>query len=63
MYYLRSRPAVDAIKFTVDKEALKSAAAEEEEVENLNTAAMVCSIDNKDSCVSCGSWSLTIKQK
>lgn len=54
MYYLRSRPAVDAIKFTVDKEALKSSATAEE-IEEQNMAAMVCSIDNKDACLSCGS--------
>ena len=54
MYYLRSRPAVDAIKFTVDKEALQSSATAEE-VESANMAAMVCSIDNKDACLSCGS--------
>lgn len=50
MYYLRSRPAVDAIKFTVDKQALKDEDAEEQ-----NMADMVCSIDNRDNCVSCGS--------
>jgi ribonucleotide reductase alpha subunit len=50
MYYLRSRPAVDAIKFTVDKQALK-----EEDDEEKNMADMVCSIDNRDNCVSCGS--------
>ena len=50
MYYLRSRPAVDAIKFTVDKQALSS-----EEAEQANMAAMVCSIDNKDECLACGS--------
>ena len=54
MYYLRSRPAADAIKFTVNKEAVKnsiagrSGAASEE-----NLAAMVCSLENKDACLSC----------
>jgi ribonucleoside-diphosphate reductase alpha chain len=46
MYYLRTRPAVDAIKFTI-KETTKSAADQE--------AAMVCSLDNPEACVSCGS--------
>ena len=40
MYYLRSRAAVDAIKFTVDKE-------------KLNRSQMVCSIENRDECVMC----------
>lgn len=53
MYYLRSRPAVDAIKFTVDKQALKEESTMDEAERNM--AAMVCSIDNKDACLSCGS--------
>ncbi len=47
MYYLRTRPAVDAIKFTI-KETPKKSEAEQQ-------AAMVCSIDNPEDCVSCGS--------
>lgn len=46
MYYLRTRPAVDAIKFTI-KETNKSAAEQ--------AAAMVCSLENPEACVSCGS--------
>lgn len=46
MYYLRTRPAVDAIKFTI-KEPNKSTADQ--------AAAMVCSLDNPEDCVSCGS--------
>jgi ribonucleoside-diphosphate reductase alpha chain len=46
MYYLRTRPAVDAIKFTI-KETTKSTADQQ--------AAMVCSLDNPEDCVSCGS--------
>jgi ribonucleoside-diphosphate reductase subunit M1 len=42
MYYLRTRPAVDAIKFTVDQLSLKK-----------NDRA--CSLDNKDGCTSCSS--------
>ena len=55
MYYLRTRPAVDAIKFTVDKMALRDPAAATETTEEENLAAMVCSIDNRDNCLSCGS--------
>jgi ribonucleoside-diphosphate reductase alpha chain len=47
MYYLRTRPAVDAIKFTI-KETVKKTEAEEQ-------AAMVCSLENPEDCVSCGS--------
>jgi len=43
MYYLRTKPAVNAIQFTVDKTALKE--------ENL--AGMVCSLENKDECMMC----------
>ena len=46
MYYLRTRPAVDAIKFTI-KETTQSTADQQ--------AAMVCSLDNPEDCVSCGS--------
>jgi ribonucleoside-diphosphate reductase alpha chain len=47
MYYLRTRPAVDAIKFTIKKP---------QEVSTVDqAAAMVCSLDNPEDCVSCGS--------
>jgi ribonucleoside-diphosphate reductase alpha chain len=47
MYYLRTRPAVDAIKFTIKNPVQKTQAEQE--------AAMVCSLENPESCVSCGS--------
>jgi ribonucleoside-diphosphate reductase alpha chain len=47
MYYLRTRPAVDAIKFTI-KEPTQTTAVEQ-------VAAMVCSLENPEDCVSCGS--------
>ncbi|CAO3607885.1 unnamed protein product [Cunninghamella blakesleeana] len=54
MYYLRSRPAVDAIKFTVDQLALKSSMSPtESDSEDQNLAAMQCSIDNQDACLMC----------
>jgi hypothetical protein len=53
MYYLRTRPAVDAIKFTVDKSTLKDEPSNES-LEN-NLEAMVCSLENRDNCLSCGS--------
>ena len=48
MYYLRTRPAVDAIKFTI-KETAKDIPVIDQ------AAAMVCSLDNPEDCVSCGS--------
>lgn len=69
MYYLRTKPAANAIQFTVDKtklnasvrtadEADQNGAAEPEkkdEEEERNVAAMVCSLENKDDCLMCGS--------
>ena len=49
-YYVRSRAAADAIKFTVDQQALSKAKKHEE-----NMAGMVCSLTNKDECLMCGS--------
>ncbi|KAI9189616.1 ribonucleotide-diphosphate reductase subunit rnr1 [Blastocladiella emersonii ATCC 22665] len=54
MYYLRSRPAADAIKFTVDQQALKKQETADPvaDVEE-KMAQMTCSIDNRDECVMC----------
>ncbi|GIY86369.1 ribonucleoside-diphosphate reductase large subunit [Caerostris darwini] len=54
MYYLRTRPAVNAIQFTVDKKALK----EGTNVNGTNgkekqMADIVCSLENKEGCISC----------
>ncbi|KAF9352522.1 Ribonucleoside-diphosphate reductase large subunit [Mortierella sp. NVP85] len=48
MYYLRTRPAADAIKFTVDQLSISKESERE-----ANEAAMMCSIDNKEACMSC----------
>lgn len=55
MYYLRTRPAADPIKFTLDKQKMKQASAtkSEEESRASNEAAMVCSLENKEACLSC----------
>ena len=56
MYYLRTKAATDAIKFTVDKkykEVVPVAKTEEERQED--EEAMACSIDNGDDCDMCGS--------
>jgi ribonucleoside-diphosphate reductase alpha chain len=52
MYYLRTKSATDAIKFTLDKEAMAEPVAktEEERIAEIN-----CSLDDPDDCVSCGS--------
>ncbi|WAR00654.1 RIR1-like protein [Mya arenaria] len=61
MYYLRTKPAANAIQFTVDKTKLaeKSKAIKEEEEattsQEQNMATMVCSLENKDDCLMCGS--------
>ena len=63
MYYLRTKPAASAIQFTVDKSKLKKAngvdtsadATKEKEEERKNREAMVCSLQNKDDCLMCGS--------
>jgi ribonucleoside-diphosphate reductase alpha chain len=71
MYYLRTKSAVDAIKFTVDASYLKlpKVAGAEVEVDILEPAAVLhgsavkeeafdqisCSLDNPDDCLACGS--------
>ncbi|KAG7278359.1 hypothetical protein CRUP_024604 [Coryphaenoides rupestris] len=58
MYYLRTKPAANPIQFTLNKEKLKEAAQPArtpEEVKEQNTAAMVCSLANRDDCLMCGS--------
>jgi ribonucleoside-diphosphate reductase alpha chain len=53
MYYLRTKAAADAIKFTVEKQAevaLEPVVSDEEKI-----AAMVCSLDNPEACEACGS--------
>jgi len=69
MYYLRTKPAAQAIQFTVDKSKVKSAVAAKGDkvgqeapaaasdmvsVEK-NMSTLACSINNQDDCVSCGS--------
>ncbi len=62
MYYLRTKAARDAIKFTIDKAQLEEPtekAATEEDVELVSVeqreAEITCSIDNPDDCEMCGS--------
>nr|CAB3451401.1 unnamed protein product [Digitaria exilis] len=56
MYYLRTRAAADAIKFTVDTTLLKDKqqTSGEEDVQ-AKMAQLVCSLNNRDECLACGS--------
>lgn len=59
MYYLRTRAASDAIKFTVDtaaaiKDQPKVKEADDED-DDTKMAQMVCSLTNRDECEACGS--------
>jgi ribonucleoside-diphosphate reductase alpha chain len=51
IYYLRTTAAADAIKFTVDKSIVAVPQQSREEKQS----AMVCSLENPESCVMCGS--------
>jgi ribonucleoside-diphosphate reductase alpha subunit len=56
MYYLRTKAAADAIKFTVEKQAevaLEPVVTLQSQDEKM--AAMVCSLDNPEACEACGS--------
>jgi len=69
MYYLRTKAAASAIQFTVDKTKLKKAnempAVEDLEIDakavakkvqkEYEEAALICSRENKDDCLMCGS--------
>ena len=62
MYYLRTKAATDAIKFTVEKEAAVEPKAEEnsnsgnaEDEHAHNEAAIQCSLDDPEGCEMCGS--------
>ena len=52
MYYLRTKAATDAIKFTVDKAVAEEPSAQLIEEQQ---AAIACSLDNPDECEMCGS--------
>ena len=50
MYYLRTKAATDAIKFTLDKEAMAAPIAKTEEE---RIAEIACSLDDPDNCDMC----------
>lgn len=62
MYYLRTKPAADAIQFTVDvsKSAnltnngiITNGAKTEEELHDYMQRKLVCSRENKEDCLMC----------
>ena len=61
MYYLRTRPAANAIQFTVDQKVVqkvredsqKSQDASKQESNEKQEQAIACSIQNKEECVMC----------
>ncbi len=60
MYYLRSKAATDAIKFTLDKDAVKKSEAEgNTQLEQMSMeqkqSDLQCSLDDPDECIACGS--------
>lgn len=52
MYYLRTKSAADAIKFTVDTEMLRK---DNEKSQEMAFAEITCSLDDPDECMMCGS--------
>ncbi len=50
MYYLRTKAAADAIKFTVDVAALNRP-----QIEDIQQSEIACSLDNPEECLACGS--------
>jgi ribonucleoside-diphosphate reductase alpha chain len=50
MYYLRTKAAADAIKFTVDVAALNRP-----QIQDQQQSEIACSLDNRDECLACGS--------
>ena len=58
MYYLRTKAAADAIKFTVEKEfkpAVEAPRMPAVQDKEQKMADISCSLDNKDDCIACGS--------
>jgi len=53
MYYLRTKAAADAIKFTVEKQA--DVALEPVVTDEQKAVAIACSLDNPEGCEACGS--------
>ena len=51
MYYLRTKAATDAVKFTVDMDVMKQSVIDKQQaIEEIS-----CSLNNPEGCISCGS--------
>jgi len=60
MYYLRTRPAANAIQFTVDKSRLRQLSRKptdevDDSVSKQTEAMLMCSLQNKENCLMCSS--------
>jgi len=55
MYYLRSRAAADAIKFTVDTSILNEKPIIADDDKDTKMSQVVCSLTNREDCLACGS--------
>ena len=56
MYYLRTKAAAEAIKFTVQKQQVQEVATPAfENTLKQQQADMLCAIDDPDDCIACGS--------
>lgn len=55
MYYLRTRPAVDAIKFTVDQQALQISTKKDGDIKGSESKKEESYCTMKEGCLSCGS--------
>lgn len=66
MYYLRTKPAANAVQFTVDKTRLKQSTSTNSQNQNdtteidsngieENMAALACSLKNREACTACSS--------
>lgn len=61
MYYLRTRPAANAIQFTVDQKAIMEAKGKQQQQQpkspqkdqEYEEAAMACSLQNREACIMC----------
>ncbi|KPI92653.1 PREDICTED: ribonucleoside-diphosphate reductase large subunit [Papilio xuthus] len=54
MYYLRIKPAANAIQFTVDKSKVRASNGRMEN-DDKHMSMIACSLRNKEDCLSCGS--------
>ena len=50
MYYLRTKAATDAIKFTIDKSVVEEPSSKTQEEQQ---AAIACSLENPENCEMC----------